>query len=64
LRRAQTHVALDLAHRPAAQHRRKLLAHGAVPTGRGGLASGLAWGGLARASLAGGGVGAGAIAAG
>src|SRR5262245_60006392 len=58
-RGAQTPVALDLAHRPAAQHRRKLLAHGA-PAGRGGLASGLAWGGLARGSLAGGGVGAGA----
>src|SRR5262249_60415039 len=64
LRRAQTHVALDLAHRPAAQHRRKLLAHGAAPAGRGGLASGLAWGGLARGSLARGGVGAGALAAG
>src|SRR5262249_57696969 len=64
LRRAQTHVALDLAPRPAAQHRRKLLAHGAAPAGRGGLASGLAWGGLARGSLARGGIGAGAIAAG
>src|SRR5262249_13879207 len=63
LRRAQTHVALDLAHRPAAQHARKLLAHGA-PAGRGGLASGLAWGGLARGRLAGGGVSAGAIAPG
>src|SRR5262249_15883066 len=60
LRRAQTHVALDLAHRPAAQHRRELFAHGAAPAGRGGLT----WGGLARGSLAGGGVGAGAIAAG
>src|SRR5215475_3160675 len=55
LRRAQTHVALDLAHRPAAQHRRKLFAHGAAPAGRGGLT---------RSGLAGGGVGAGAIAAG
>src|SRR5262249_43182175 len=63
LRRAQAHVALDLAHRPAAQRRGKLLAHGA-PAGRGGFASGLAWGGLARGSVAGGGVGAGAIAAG
>src|SRR5262249_5765350 len=62
LRRAQTHVALDLAHRPAAQHRRQLFAHGAAPAGRGGLASGLAWGGLARGSLARGGIGAGAIA--
>src|SRR5262249_38508613 len=54
LRGAKPHVALDLAPRPAAQHRRKLLAHGA-PAGRGGLASGLAWGGLARGRLAGGG---------
>src|SRR5262249_58779661 len=64
LRRAQAHVALDLAHRPAAQHARKLLAHGAAPAGRGGLASGLAWGGLARGSLARGGIGAPSIAAG
>src|SRR5262249_61810546 len=64
LRRAQAHVALDLAPRPAAQHRRKLLADGAAPAGRRGLASGLAWGGLARGSLARGGIGAGAIAAG
>src|SRR5262249_33707332 len=64
----QTHVALDLAHRPAAQHARKLLAHGAAPGRRGGLASGLAsalvWGGLARGSLARGGIGAPALAAG
>src|SRR6516165_6599665 len=58
LRRAQTHVALDLAHRPAAQHPRKLFAHGAAPAGRGGLASGLAWGGLARGRFARRGVGA------
>src|SRR5215470_10872680 len=64
LRRAQAHVALDLAHRPAAQHRRKLLAHGAAPGRRGGLASGLAGGGLARGSLARGGIGAPSIAAG
>src|SRR5262249_58007704 len=59
LLRAQPPAALDPAHGPPAQHRRKLLAHGA-PAGR----SGLTWGGLARGSLAGGGVGAGAIAAG
>src|SRR5262249_56975654 len=59
LRRAQTHVALDLAHRPAAQHARKLFAHGA-PGRRGSLT----WSGLARGSLARGGIGAGAVAAG
>src|SRR5262249_59037813 len=62
-RGAKGRGALVSARGPAAQHRRKLLAHGA-PAGRGGLASGLAWGGLARGRLAGGGGGAGAIAAG
>jgi len=39
LRPTQTHVALDLAHRPVAQHRRKLFARGA-PGRRGGRAFG------------------------
>src|SRR5262249_17251156 len=64
LRRAQTHVALDLAPRPAPPHRRKLVRHGAAPGRGGGLASGLTWGGLARGRLARGGIGAPALAAG
>jgi hypothetical protein len=58
LRGAQAHVALDLAHRPVAQHRRKLFARGA-PGRRGGWAGR----GLTRGRLARGGVGAPAIAA-
>src|SRR5258707_627646 len=37
LRPVETNIALDLAHRPVAQHRRERLAHRA-PAGRGGLA--------------------------
>src|SRR5262249_58624589 len=58
LRRAQPHVALDLTHRPDAQHGGQLVAR-AAPAGRGLAHSALSGGGLAR-----GGIGAPAVAAG